>query len=260
MGEEDPELDLSALARILGLLAVLLPIGLGGAVVLALAQAASTDDVAWAAARTALAGSLSLGALAVAIGLPLGVGAAVYLAEWPRSAARRALESALLHLAGLPSITMGALAAAIFAGRGLGRLGFALTLAALVLPVAALTTREALRKVPASVRRASIALGATRASMLWRVVLPAAAPGLLAGVCLSLARVLAETSALVAVGVLEPSGALAVPVLGAHAYRELVLRSEPAHAATALLFLFAPLALLHLAAALFDARLPRGEP
>ncbi len=251
---------MSLTVRTIGLFAVLLPLVAVGVLILELIGAASSTPEVRAAIAACFRGSLTLSAMATAIGAPIGMIAATYLAEWPRNPLRNVMDKALLHLGGIPSIIYGVFGAVIFSGLGLTHLSFALTLAFIVLPVAASATRDTLRRVPARVRRASIALGATRWAMLGRVVLPIALPGLVAGFLLSLARALAETTSLVAMGIITPQGDLAIPVLGAYAFRALVMQGAPGPAALALLCLFAPMAILHLAAAIADGRLPRENP
>lgn len=251
---------MSLTVRLIGLFAVLLPLVAVGWLILELASAASGTPEVRAAIGEAFRGSLILSAMATTIGAPLGIIAATYLAEWPRNPLRAVMDTSLMHLAGVPSIIYGVFGAMIFSGLGMRRLSLALTLAFIVLPVAASTTRDTLRRVPARVRRASIALGATRWAMLGRVVLPMALPGLIAALLLSLARALAETTSLVAMGIIDPQGQLTIPVLGPYAFRALVLDGAPGPAALALLCLFAPMAILHLAAAIADSRLPRENP
>jgi phosphate transport system permease protein len=154
----------------------------------------------------ALAGTLSLLMLTAALALPLGIGAALYLEEYaPRDRWSRLIEVNIANLAGVPSIIYGLLGLGLFV-RALqmdrSLMAGASTLALLVLPMIILTTREALRAVPSSVREASLALGATRWQTIWHQVLPQALPGVMTGVILALSRAIGETAPLVTIGAL----------------------------------------------------------
>jgi len=151
-------------------------------------------------------GSLYLIGLTILATLPLGVGAAVYLEEYARKGKIAALiEVNIANLAGVPSILFGLLGLGVFvrvAGLGRSILAGAFTLALLVLPVVVMSTREALRTVPNSLREAALAVGATRWQMVRRIVLPAAVPGILTGAILSVSRAVGETAPLVVIGAL----------------------------------------------------------
>ena len=102
-------------------------------------------------------------------------------------------------LAGIPSIVYGLFGFLLFVvacGMGFSILGGALTLAVMVLPLIMRTTEEALKSVPDSWREGSFALGAGRLRTIFRVVLPAAVPGILSGVILSIGRIVGESAAL----------------------------------------------------------------
>ena len=154
----------------------------------------------------ALVGSIWLITLTAAIALPLGVGAAVYLEEYgSRSRIARLIEINITNLAAVPSIIYGLLGLGLFV-RALGFersvLAGASTLALLVLPVVILSTREALRTVPMSLREGSYALGATKWQTIWYQVLPVAVPGILTGLILALSRAIGETAPLITIGAL----------------------------------------------------------
>jgi phosphate transport system permease protein len=164
---------------------------------------------------SALAGSAWLLVLTLAMAVPVGLGAALYLEEYaPPGRLTQLIELNIANLAGVPSIIYGLLGLEIFVRvMGLGRslLAGAATLALLLLPMVIMTSREALRSVPRSLREASFALGADRWQTLQQVVLPMAMPGILTGVILSLARAAGETAPLVMIGALTyvafvPSG------------------------------------------------------
>lgn len=152
----------------------------------------------------ALAGTLWLTLLTAALACPVGVGAAVYFAEYaPRSRAVRVIESAVSNLAGVPPLVFGVTGLALYVrGLGLGPtvLAGGLTLSMLALPTVVVTSQEAIRQVPAGVRAAAYALGATRWEVLRRQVLPAAAPGILTGVTLALARTTGAAAPLLVIG------------------------------------------------------------
>ncbi len=154
----------------------------------------------------ALAGSLFLIALTAVMTLPAGVGAAIYLEEYgKRSRLAGLIEINIANLAGVPSVIYGLLGLGLFVRTlGLGRsvLAGAATLSLLVLPIVIMSSREALRTVPHSLREACYALGSTRWQSIRRVVLPTAMPGILTGAILSLSRAIGETAPLIVVGAL----------------------------------------------------------
>ena len=152
----------------------------------------------------ALAGSIFVIALTGALALPIGVGAAIYLEEYgTRSRMARLIEINISNLAAVPSIIYGLLGLGLFV-RALNMersvLAGASTLALLVLPVVILSTREALRTVPSSIREGSYALGATKWQTVWHQVLPMALPGILTGLILALSRAIGETAPLITIG------------------------------------------------------------
>jgi phosphate transport system permease protein len=151
-----------------------------------------------------IVGSLILTAFVILIALPFGVGAAVYLEEYARdSALTRFFRTNIRNLAGVPSIVYGLLGLAVFVtllGLGQSAIAGGLTLAILVLPIIVITTSEALRAVPISIREAAFGVGATRWETIRSHVLPYAAPGVLTGTILALARAFGETAPLILVG------------------------------------------------------------
>jgi phosphate transport system permease protein len=152
----------------------------------------------------ALVGSLEIGLIVGAISFPVGVGAAIYLEEYARDTfANRALRTNIANLAGVPSIIYGIFGLAIFVrALQLGRspIAAALTLALLIMPIVIVATMEAIRAVPDSQREAAYALGATRSQTVRRSVLPAAAPGILTGIILAMARAIGEAAPIIVVG------------------------------------------------------------
>jgi phosphate transport system permease protein len=155
---------------------------------------------------TAIVGSVYVIGLTATIAMPLGVGAAIYLEEYGgRGRMSRLIEINIANLAGVPSIIYGLLGLGLFVRAlrmGPSVLAGASTLALLALPVIIISTREALRAVPKSLREGSYALGATKWQTIWLQVLPAAFPGMLTGFILALSRAVGETAPLVTIGAL----------------------------------------------------------
>jgi phosphate transport system permease protein len=139
---------------------------------------------------------LTLGTALVAV--PIGVGAAIYLAEYAQdNALTRAIRIAIINLAGIPSVVYGLFGLGLFVlflNFGTSILAGSLTLGIMTLPVIISTAEEALRTVPQSFRVVSTSLGATRWQTIRRVVLPQALPGILTGVILGLERAAGETA------------------------------------------------------------------
>lgn len=152
-------------------------------------------------------GSLLLMLFVVALSFPLGVAASIYLEEYARDTpVTRLVNTVIRNLAGVPAIVYGLLGVAVFVGTLGGLTGGrtiisgGLTLAILVLPIVIITTSEALRAVPSTIREAAFGVGATRWETVRSHVLPYAAPGILTGTILSLARAFGETAPLILVG------------------------------------------------------------
>ncbi len=139
---------------------------------------------------------LSLGAIIVAI--PIGVASAIYLNEYAfQGRVLRMIRLGINNLAGVPSIVFGLFGLAFFVvylKMGVSILAGAFTLAVLTLPVIIGATEEALRSVPDTYRESSLGLGATKWQTIYRVVLPAALPGILTGGILGLSRAAGETA------------------------------------------------------------------
>lgn len=141
---------------------------------------------------------LSFGAMLVAF--PWGIASAIYLHEYARpGVALRIIRLGISNLAGVPSVVFGLFGLAFFVTWcrfGVSILSGVLTLGVLILPVIIGTAEEALRSVPATYREASLALGATKWQTIYRVVLPAAFPGMLTGSILGISRAAGETAAI----------------------------------------------------------------
>lgn len=136
------------------------------------------------------------------VALPLGVGTALWLSEFTTVESRfgRLVRRSLDILAGVPSIVFGLFGNAFFAktlGLGFSILSGGLTLACMVLPILIRSCEAGLRTVPLDYRLAAAALGYSRTTTLFQILLPAAAPGLLAGLALGLGRAIGETAALI---------------------------------------------------------------
>lgn len=146
-----------------------------------------------------LIGTLVLLGLAGVVGIPVGVLAGVYLSEYSANSRLAAPVRFVSDvLAGVPSIVVGILGYELLVVPLGGFNGWAgaMALAFIMVPIVARTTEEMLRLVPRSYREASVALGATKARTILRVVIPAATGGLITGVMLALARVAGETAPL----------------------------------------------------------------
>ena len=141
-------------------------------------------------------------AVCLAVALPLGLGTAVLLSELAPAehVFGRLVRRSLDILAGVPSIVFGLFGNALFCvylGLGFSILSGGLTLACMVLPILIRSTEEGLRAVPAGYRLGGAALGMSRATVLFHLLLPAATPGLVVGVVLGFGRAIAETAALI---------------------------------------------------------------
>ena len=162
--------------------------------------------------KYALIGSLYIGIFVLVIALPLGVAAAIYMEEYAKDTRlTRFINTNIRNLAGVPAIVYGILGLAIFVEvlgsftgpgsvQGKSLLAGGLTISLMVLPIVIITTQEALRAVPRSIREAGFGVGATRWEVVRSHVLPYAAPGILTGSVLSTARALGETAPLIMVG------------------------------------------------------------
>lgn len=152
----------------------------------------------------ALIGTMWLVAVALAISVPIGVAAAVYLSEYaPDNWLTRAINLAIINLAGVPSIVhalFGVGAFVIFFGFGTSILAASFTLAVMTLPVVIVATRESLQAVPHAFREACWNMGATRWQTIRRVVLPNSISGILTGVILEVSRTTGETAPIMFTG------------------------------------------------------------
>jgi phosphate transport system permease protein len=163
----------------------------------------STDAGVW----QAIVGSAWIALFVAVLAFPLGIAAAVYLEEYAQDSwLTRMINVNIRNLAGVPSIVYGLLGLSIFVksldgftgGRSVIAAG--ITLSILVLPIVIITSAEALRAVPESIREAGFGVGAARWEVTRAHVLPYAAPGILTGTVLALARALGEAAPLILVG------------------------------------------------------------
>lgn len=177
--------------------------------------------------RAPLVGSIWAVAICALVALPVGVGTAIYLEEFAaRNRLTRFIETNIRNLAGVPSIVYGILALTAF-GRMFGlfgkdgpvtfgnpesllylRLPFGqsvlsggLALMLVILPIVIIASQEAFRSVPASIRQASWALGATQWQTIWKVTLPSATPMIMTGSILAISRAIGEAAPLLVLGV-----------------------------------------------------------
>jgi len=146
----------------------------------------------------AIIGTLYLVAGAIAIALPFGVGAAVYLVEYTREGKiTKVIRTGVDLLNGTPSIVFGLFGFAfivLYLGVGVSLLAGQITLALMVLPTVIRTTEESLKNIPQSLREGSLALGATKWQTISQVVIPPAVPGIVTGAILSIGRAAGETA------------------------------------------------------------------
>jgi len=166
----------------------------------------------------ALVGSIELAIIVGLITFPVGIGAALYLAEYaPDTRVTRLLQTNISNLAGVPSIIYGIFGLAIFVRLlGLGPVLFsgAATLALVILPLVIIASIEAIKAVPQAQREGAYALGASRWQMVRSSVLPAAAPGIMTGIILAMARAIGEAAPLVVVGAAAFVTSLPQPLSG----------------------------------------------
>ncbi len=151
----------------------------------------------------ALVSTIILCLLSLSIAVPLGVFTAVYLIEYAKKSSGKFIEVIRLTtetLAGIPSIVYGLFGLLFFVTYlkwGFSLLSGACTLAIMILPAIMRTTEEALKAVPNSYREGSYALGVGRLKTIFHIILPSAMPGILAGIILSVGRIVGETAALI---------------------------------------------------------------
>lgn len=155
---------------------------------------------------TALLGMVWILVLTVIISFPIGMAAGIYLQEYGRkNVLTNFIEINISNLAGVPSIIYGILGLELFGrvfGFGNSILTGSLTLSLLILPMIIVSTREAIKAVPGSLREASYGLGATKWQTVWNVVLPSSFGGIMTGLILAISRAIGETAPLIVIGAL----------------------------------------------------------
>lgn len=150
----------------------------------------------------AIVNTLLMTALSLLISVPLGIATAIYLAEYSKKNSRfvQLIRITAETLAGIPSIVYGLFGMLFFVTYlkwNYSMLSGAATLAIMVLPLIMRTAEEALKSVPDSYREASFGLGAGKIRTIFRIVLPAALPGIMSGIILAIGRIVGETAALI---------------------------------------------------------------
>jgi phosphate transport system permease protein len=152
----------------------------------------------------ALIGSIQVVVITALIAFPIGVASALYLAEYAgNSRLTRALRTNISNLSGVPSVIYGIFGLALFVrvfGFGFTVFSGALTLTLVILPIVIIASIEAIKAVPDAQREGAYALGASRWQMVRQAVVPAAAPGMMTGIILAMARAIGETAPLILVG------------------------------------------------------------
>ena len=155
---------------------------------------------------TAIAGMMSLLFFTIIIALPIGILAGVYLQKYrAKNRFAKIVEINIANLAGVPSVIYGILGLQLFvrmAKMGNSLLAGAFTLALLIMPIIIVSTREALKAVPKTLREGSYGMGATKWQTTSRVVIPSALGGILTGIILSISRAIGETAPLLVIGAL----------------------------------------------------------
>lgn len=150
----------------------------------------------------ALISTIYMTVLALAISVPLGIFAAIYLTEYAGRGNKlvEAIRITTETLSGIPSIVYGLFGMLFFTtffGWGFSLLAGAFTLSIMILPLIMRSSEEALKAVPDSYREGSFGLGAGKLRTVFKIVLPSAMPGILAGVILAVGRIVGETAALI---------------------------------------------------------------
>lgn len=169
-----------------------------------------SSDPAKAGVGQGIIGSFLICLLVAVVAFPIGITTAVYLEEYaPDTRLTRLVALNIRNLAGVPSIVFGLLGIAVyvaifdalgFPNNGRNILAGALALASLVLPIVIITSAEAIRAVPSTIREAGFGVGASRWQVTRQLVLPSAASGILTGTILSISRALGETAPLLLAG------------------------------------------------------------
>jgi phosphate transport system permease protein len=156
---------------------------------------------------SAWVGSIAVMLVTASFGIPVGVAAAIYLEEYaPKNKVSSLIELNISNLAGVPSIVYGLLALGVFVHQlafGQSILTAGLTLGLLILPIIIVTSREAIRAIPHTIREAAFAVGATKWQTTRDHVLPYSIGGIMTGIIIALSRAIGETAPLVTIGALS---------------------------------------------------------
>lgn len=155
---------------------------------------------------SAWVGSLCVMLVTILFAIPIGISTAIYLEEYaPKNILTSFVELNITNLAAVPSITFGLMALGIFVHKfGLGQsiMTAGLTLGLLILPIVIVSTREALRAIPQTIREAAMSLGASKWQTVKDHLLPYSSGGILTGIIIALSRAIGETAPLVTIGAL----------------------------------------------------------
>lgn len=153
---------------------------------------------------SAWVGSLCIMVVTAMVAIPIGIASGVYLEEYAgKNIFNTFLELNIINLAGIPSITFGLMALGIFVHQlewGPSIVTGGMTLGLLVLPIVIVSTREAIRSIPKTIREASYALGASRWQTIWNHIIPYSSGGIMTGVIIALSRAIGETAPLLTIG------------------------------------------------------------
>ena len=199
---------LSLLISILTLIALILQLSITGIprINWGFLTSFSDPEPELAGILTAWVGSCLTMLVTIMMTVPIGIASGIYLEEYARKNwFANIIEINIANLAGIPSIIYGLLALGVFVQQlklGESILTAGLTLSLLILPVVIVTTREALKSVPNSLREAAYAMGASKWQMIWDHLLPSSAGGILTGIIVGLSRAIGETAPLVTIGAL----------------------------------------------------------
>lgn len=199
---------LSLLISILTLIALILQLSITGIprINWGFLTSFSDPEPELAGILTAWVGSCLTMLVTIVMTVPIGIASGIYLEEYARKNwFTNIIEINIANLAGIPSIIYGLLALGVFVQQlklGESILTAGLTLSLLILPVVIVTTREALKSVPNSLREAAYAMGASKWQMIWDHLLPSSAGGILTGIIVGLSRAIGETAPLVTIGAL----------------------------------------------------------
>lgn len=154
--------------------------------------------------KVAIVGTIWMMSIVAPLAMLIGVCTAIYLEEYAKDNwFKKLIQMNIANLAGVPSIVYGLLGLTVFVrvfGFGHSILSGALTMTLLVLPIIIVSSQEAIKSIPMSMRHASFALGANRWQTILKVLLPSAMPGILTGSILSMSRAIGETAPLIVIG------------------------------------------------------------